>query len=84
VREDGYTADLPSWRDATTASRIGSPSRSRQLRILVRTYGELCVTAGLVLMLFTAYMLWGTGRYVGEQQDRLSKELRPRAVPPSR
>ncbi|GLW64696.1 class E sortase [Actinomadura rubrobrunea] len=45
------------------------------MRTLIRGLGELCITAGLVLLLFVAYELWGTGRYTREQQDRLGKEL---------
>ncbi|MFG1998136.1 class E sortase [Spirillospora sp. NPDC048911] len=45
------------------------------MRILIRSLGELCITAGLVLLLFVTYSLWGTGRYTREQQDRLGKEL---------
>ncbi|MBA9001852.1 class E sortase [Thermomonospora cellulosilytica] len=37
--------------------------------------GELCVTTGLLLVLFTAYLLWGTGRYVDQEQERLFREL---------
>ncbi|TDC80746.1 class E sortase [Actinomadura sp. 7K507] len=37
--------------------------------------GELCITAGLVFMLFVTYTLWGTGRYTQDQQDRLSDEM---------
>ncbi|MBX6765582.1 MAG: class E sortase [Actinomadura rubrobrunea] len=45
------------------------------MRTLIRGLGELCITAGLVLLLFVAYELWGTGRYTREQQDRLGEEL---------
>lgn len=45
------------------------------LRTLIRSLGELCITAGLILLLFVTYQLWGTGQYTQEQQDRLSKEL---------
>ena len=45
------------------------------MRTLIRGLGELTITAGLILMLFVAYELWGTGRYTQDQQDRLSKEM---------
>ncbi|MEU5881066.1 class E sortase [Spirillospora sp. NPDC047279] len=45
------------------------------MRILIRSLGELCITAGLVLLLFVTYSLWGTGRYTRAQQDLLGKEL---------
>lgn len=37
--------------------------------------GELCITAGLILLLFVAYELWGTGAYTSAQQGKLGKEL---------
>ncbi|RFU42136.1 class E sortase [Actinomadura logoneensis] len=43
--------------------------------MLIRGLGELCITAGLILLLFVTYELWGTGRYTHEQQDRLGKEM---------
>jgi sortase A len=37
--------------------------------------GELCITAGLIVMLFVSYELWGTGRYTDGQQNRLHDEM---------
>jgi sortase A len=45
------------------------------VRTIIRSFGELCITAGLILLLFVAYELWGTGRYTAGQQNRLSQEL---------
>ncbi|MFB4316459.1 class E sortase [Actinomadura sp. 21ATH] len=45
------------------------------MRVLIRGLGELCITAGLVLLLFVTYGLWGTGRYTRAQQDELGKDL---------
>lgn len=45
------------------------------MRTLIRGMGELCITAGLIVMLFVTYELWGTGRYTDGQQDRLGDEL---------
>jgi sortase A len=45
------------------------------VRILIRSVGELCITAGLVVLLFVAYELWGTGAYTQAQQHKLSDEL---------
>lgn len=45
------------------------------MRTLIRGMGELTITAGLILMLFVTYQLWGTGRYTQGQQDRLSEEM---------
>ncbi|MEV4217323.1 class E sortase [Nonomuraea sp. ATR24] len=48
------------------------------MRALLRTVGELSVTAGLILMLFCAYLLWGTGAYTQSQQLLLQRELEER------
>lgn len=45
------------------------------MRVIIRGMGELCITAGLILMLFVTYELWGTGQYTRGQQDRLGREL---------
>jgi sortase A len=45
------------------------------VRTIIRSVGELCITAGLILLLFVAYELWGTGRYTASQQDKLSEQL---------
>lgn len=46
------------------------------MRALIRGVGELLITAGLVVLLFAAYELWGTGRFTEQQQDALADELR--------
>jgi len=45
------------------------------VRIALRTVGELSVTAGLILMLFCAYLLWGTGAYTASRQLLLQRAL---------
>ena len=45
------------------------------MRILIRGFGELCITAGLILLLFVTYELWGTGQYTEKQQDELGNQL---------
>lgn len=45
------------------------------MRALMRTLGELCVTAGLLLALFAGYLLWGTERHLDREQERLLREL---------
>ncbi|GAA2098083.1 class E sortase [Actinomadura alba] len=45
------------------------------MRALIRGVGELCITAGIVLLFFVTYELWGTGRYTQDQQDQLSRQL---------
>ncbi|WP_067489703.1 class E sortase [Actinomadura hibisca] len=45
------------------------------MRTVIRGLGELCITGGLVLLLFVTYELWGTGRYTQQQQDALGQEM---------
>jgi sortase A len=45
------------------------------VRLLIRSVGELCITAGLLVLLFVAYELWGTGAYTEAQQHKLGDEL---------
>jgi sortase A len=43
--------------------------------LVIRGLGELCITAGVIVMLFVTYELWGTGQYTSAQQDQLGKKL---------
>jgi sortase A len=45
------------------------------VRLLIRSLGELCITAGLIMLLFVAYELWGTGAYTQAEQHKLGDEL---------
>ncbi|MEV0625853.1 class E sortase [Nonomuraea wenchangensis] len=45
------------------------------MRAALRALGETSITAGLILMLFCAYLLWGTGSYTQSQQLLLQREL---------
>jgi len=73
--------------DGEANATIGARPDGRRgtLRAIIRGIGELCITAGLIVLLFMAYELWGTGRYTREQQDRLSDQLlRSWNAPPAR
>src|SRR4051812_44605994 len=37
--------------------------------------GRTMITAGVLILLFVAYQLWGTGILQAQAQDRLSKQL---------
>ncbi|MFC4111660.1 class E sortase [Nonomuraea zeae] len=45
------------------------------MRATLRAVGETSITAGLILMLFCAYLLWGTGAYTQSQQLLLQRQL---------
>lgn len=62
---------MPPPRVVIQVSAIGGWA----VRLVIRGLGELFITAGLIVLLYVTYSLWGTGQYTGRQQDRLSKEL---------
>jgi sortase A len=45
------------------------------VRTVIRGLGELLVTVGAVVLLFVAYLLWGTALRAGDAQHQLSGEL---------
>jgi sortase A len=51
------------------------PASGEHWRTAVRGLGQLLITAGLVILLFVVYELYGTGFYTREQQGNLRTEL---------
>jgi len=45
------------------------------VRIVIRGAGELLVTGGTIVLLFVAYLMWGTALRAGSAQHQLSSEL---------
>lgn len=45
------------------------------MRAILRTIGELSITLGVVLLLFCAYLLWGTSAYTERHQRILQRQL---------
>lgn len=45
------------------------------MRAALRAFGELGVTAGVILLFFCAYLLWGTGSYTARQQTLLREQF---------
>ncbi|WP_066360047.1 class E sortase [Herbidospora mongoliensis] len=45
------------------------------MRAILRTIGELSITLGVVLLLFCAYLLWGTSSYTERHQRLLQQQL---------
>src|SRR3984885_5201060 len=45
------------------------------VRTVFRGFGELCVTAGVILLLFIAYLFWGTAWRADSAQSSLSAQL---------
>lgn len=51
------------------------PHLSPGLARAVRTLGQVLIGAGVIVLLFAAYQLWGTGLRHAQAQDRLEAEL---------
>lgn len=45
------------------------------VRLALRTLGEISITCGVVMLLFCAYLLWGTGSYTEHHQELLKRRL---------
>ena len=45
------------------------------MRIALRAFGEGCVTAGAVVVLFLAYLLWGTAQQASQHQHAFASQL---------
>jgi sortase A len=48
------------------------------MRSIIRVCGELCLTAGVVGLLFVAYLVWGTGLHTAGIQRQFAAELNHR------
>jgi sortase A len=60
------------------ATRPPAPRRRSRADLIVRVIGVLgrvFVAAGLLLLFFTAYLLWGTGVYTKQQQNHARQQL---------
>src|SRR6266487_542129 len=45
------------------------------MRTVLRAFGEGCVTAGAVVVLFLAYLLWGTAEQASQHQHAFASQL---------
>jgi sortase A len=64
VARPDASADVSPWREP-----LGP------IRGTVRTFGELCITAGLVLILFVVWQLWWTDIQANRDNEVLADEL---------
>ncbi|GAA1517279.1 class E sortase [Brevibacterium permense] len=71
-------APQPHGRPQTRRQRRRQPVEKEPLgpiRGTVRTFGELCITAGLVLILFVVWQLWWTDIQANRDNEVLADEL---------
>ena len=45
------------------------------MRRFAAALGRALITVGVLILLFAAYQLWGTGIYTAQQQDRLRQQF---------
>lgn len=69
------TGDTEQVRDPGTDSSAGPPRRGR-IALAVSVFGELLITAGLVLGLFVVYSLWWTNVVADRHADRQADKVR--------
>lgn len=67
--------DEPAPAPGEPAAAPPGRTRGDAVRTGVRTVGELLITAGLVLLLFAAYEIWGKAVIVERHQNDLDKQL---------
>ena len=66
---------------AITHEASPPPVTGERWRMAVRGLGQLLITAGLVILLFVVYELYGTGLYTKDQQHKLAKQLEEEWAP---
>jgi sortase A len=50
------------------------------VRRVVGAIGRVFITAGILILLFVAYQLWGTGLYTAREQDQLEQQFKAAVV----
>jgi sortase A len=53
------------------------------MRTLIRGFGELCLTAGVVMLLFIAYLFWGTAWQASNAQHAFANQLNKQWAQPA-
>ncbi|WP_228282601.1 class E sortase [Brevibacterium atlanticum] len=74
----GRQGPPPSRREQAATRRSRQPVEREPLgpvRGTVRTFGELCITAGLVLILFVVWQLWWTDIEANRDNENLADQL---------
>ncbi|HEY4019803.1 MAG TPA: class E sortase [Pseudonocardiaceae bacterium] len=75
---DHYADDYPDERDERDEPRSARPPASSgggKAHTVVRTLGELCLTAGMVVLLFVVYEVYVTNLFSAQKQSTASQQL---------
>jgi sortase A len=78
--DDGLHDDLPrllALHETEPGGTFGTVTTMRLARAL-SAIGRTMITAGLLILLFVVYQLWGTGIYTARAQNRLEGEFQDR------
>jgi LPXTG-site transpeptidase (sortase) family protein len=84
VRANDETRALPAIRPQSVADEPGggyfgkherTTKAGNAIRTSIRTAGEIMITLGLVLLLFSAYEVWGKSAIINEHQNDLDALL---------
>ena len=78
----GYRATTPDDHVAPGDHVAGTVTR---VRTVIRGVGKTCIAAGVLILLFVAYQLWGTGIAEARSQRALKRQFAalPRVVSPT-
>src|SRR4029450_14022435 len=64
----------PTVKQTPVRGSVRSAPVMRLARVL-GAIGRTCITAGVLILLFVAYQLWGTGIREAQAENRLQKQL---------
>lgn len=73
VMDDQPTVGLPRIGDGT--GHRGGPGGGGRVRAVVRGFGEVLITFGLVVLLLVAYELWGRVAIINSHQHDMDRQL---------
>jgi sortase A len=68
----------PADRPAFQALGVGLYPRTMRLARVLGAIGRVCITVGVLILLFVAYQLWGTGIREAQAQRKLENEFEQR------
>jgi sortase A len=72
----GVYEDDPEVVEPAVRGRRMWPLASAPMRGVLGAVGRVLITVGLLLLLFVAYQLWGTGIYQARAQDDLARQFK--------
>jgi sortase A len=83
VYEGGGTAPRRRWVPTVGRRRTGTLLLVDRVRSALSAIGAALTGSGVLILLFVAYQLWGTGLYTSRQQGRMRADFNTRAGLPS-